>query len=180
MGVFNALGSVAAIMAKSAKYDAAYSPVLGAVFIIGGMIGSAIFGIWVEKTKKYKLATILICLLSTLMMGMLILSFALKSVLFTAFMCLFIGVVMIPIMPVGFDFALELTFPVGESMSTGFLFSMGQFWGIIFTVMTSGLVTDYGFNGTLISGGVMMVCCAIALGLSFMVKEDLRRKKMEE
>ena len=180
MGVFNALGSVAAIMAKSAHYDAAYSPVLGAVFIIGGMIGSALFGIWVEKTKRYKLATILICVLSTIMMGLLIVSFAIRSVGFTAGMCLCIGLVMIPIMPVGFDFVLELTFPVGEAMSTGLLFSMGQLWGIVFTVMTTGLVTDYDFNGTLISGGVMMICCGVAAALSFFMKEDLRRKKMEQ
>ena len=31
------------------------------MFIIGGLIGSAVFGIWVEKRKKYKLSVMIIC-----------------------------------------------------------------------------------------------------------------------
>lgn len=32
-----------------------------------------------------------------------------------------IGLILIPIIPIGFEFACEITFPIGEAMSGGFL-----------------------------------------------------------
>ena len=43
---------------------------------------------------------------------------------------------MVPIMAVAFDFGVELTYPIGESYSTGLLLSTGQFFGIIYTVIS--------------------------------------------
>ena len=47
---------------------------------------------------------------------------------------------MVPIMAVAFDFGVELTYPIGESFSTGVLLSAGQFFGIIYTVVSSVLI----------------------------------------
>lgn len=37
---------------------------------------------------------------------------------------------MIPIMAVGFELGVEVTHPVGESVTTGFLMSTGKIFGI--------------------------------------------------
>ena len=39
-------------------------------------------------------------------------------------------------MAVAFDFGVELTYPIGESYSTGLLLSSGQFFGIIYTIIS--------------------------------------------
>jgi hypothetical protein len=49
----------------------------------------------------------------------------------TTLFCFIIGFSMIPIMPVGFDLGVEITYPVDESMSVGFLMICGQTFGII-------------------------------------------------
>lgn len=40
-------------------------------------------------------------------------------------------------MAVSFDFAVELTYPVGESFSSGVIMSAGQIGGIAYTLLTS-------------------------------------------
>jgi hypothetical protein len=44
---------------------------------------------------------------------------------------------MVPIMAVSFDFGVELTYPIGESFSTGVLLSSGQAFGILYTILSS-------------------------------------------
>ena len=44
---------------------------------------------------------------------------------------------MVSIMAVSFDFAVELTFPIGESFSSGVIMGGGQVAGIVFTLVTS-------------------------------------------
>ena len=45
-------------------------------------------------------------------------------------------------MAVAFDFAVEMTYPIGESFSTGMLMSSGQIFGIIFTIITGQIIED--------------------------------------
>lgn len=49
---------------------------------------------------------------------------------------------MVPIMAVSFDFGVELSYPVGESYSTGVIISTGQLFGIIYTVIASVLIDN--------------------------------------
>ena len=46
--------------------------------------------------------------------------------------CLLVGASMIPIMAVGFELGVELSFPIDESYSTGLLMFAGQLLGIIY------------------------------------------------
>lgn len=83
-------------------------------------------------------------------------------------------------MAVAFDFGVEITYPVGESFSTGLLMSAGQFFGIIYTVIASELLEHLGADGGTYSFLFMSVAAFIGTCFSFMVKNDLRRFKMEE
>lgn len=97
----------------------------GAVFIVGGIIGSAVFGVFVELKKKYKLSIIVITILSVLSTVAAIFSFISGKSWFTAICCFIIGFSMIPIMVVGFELGVEVTYPIDESYSTGLLMSFG-------------------------------------------------------
>lgn len=57
-------------------------------------------------------------------------------------LCFILGGFMFPIMVTAFDFGVELTYPVGESMSVGVLMSAGQIFGIVYTVICSILMTN--------------------------------------
>ena len=104
----------------------------GAVFIIGGIVGSAVFGIWVELKKTYKLSVIIISVLSVGSTIATAFAFTSGSSSLVTASCFVIGFSMIPIMAVGFELGVEVTFPIDESYSTGLLMFAGQFLGIIY------------------------------------------------
>lgn len=97
----------------------------GAVFIIGGLIGSAAFGVWVEIKKTYKLSVIIISALSIVSMVATGFSFISQKSGLVAFCCFVVGFSMIPIMAVGFELGVEVTYPIDESYSTGLLMFAG-------------------------------------------------------
>ena len=65
-GVFNTLGTIINEATAQYGFTSDDASVFGALFIIGGIIGSVCFGIYVESTRKYKLAVGLISLFSTI------------------------------------------------------------------------------------------------------------------
>lgn len=64
-----------------------------------------------------------------------------RIVMLSYAICFFQGFVSIPISSVGMDLGVELTYPIGESFSTGILMSAGQIFGIIYTLICSTELT---------------------------------------
>ncbi|XP_076834136.1 choline/ethanolamine transporter flvcr2a isoform X4 [Brachyhypopomus gauderio] len=113
---------------------------IGLTIVIAGMVGSLICGIWLDKTKTYKL----------FMTGYL---------------------------PLGFEFAVELTHPESEGTSSGLLNCSAQVFGIIFTIC-QGKIIDY--YGTL--AGNIFLCVFLLLGtiITAFIKADLRRQRSNQ
>lgn len=74
---------------------------------------------------------------------------------------------MVPIMAVAFDYGVELTYPIGESFSTGLLLSAGQVFGIIYTVVSSVLIEDKGQTGSLVTYLILAIACSVATILCY-------------
>ena len=137
LGANNTVGTVIGEIAPALGYDDIYSSLFGALFIIGGCIGCGVFGTIVEKHQCYKKATIVSCFFSTLLF---VLLHSLLHYIYgwlICILCFVLGGFMFPIMVIAFDFGVELTYPIGESMSVGILMSSGQIFGIIYTVICS-------------------------------------------
>lgn len=95
-------------------------------------MGSAAFGIWVELKKTYKLSVIVISAISILSTVATAFSFTSGKSWLVTLSCFIIGFSMIPIMAVGFELGVEVTYPIDESYSTGLLMFAGQFLGIVY------------------------------------------------
>lgn len=119
------------------------SSLFGALFIGGGILGSALFGVYVEITKQYKRALLGIGFFSVVFLILNLAFIESKSVITYAFICLGLGASTVPIMAISFDFGVELSYPIEESYSTGVIMSFGQFFGVIFTVTTGTLYQNY-------------------------------------
>lgn len=50
-GIFNCLGTVMGEASDAFGFSADDASLFGALFIVGGIVGSAIFGVWVEITR---------------------------------------------------------------------------------------------------------------------------------
>ncbi|XP_042357308.1 feline leukemia virus subgroup C receptor-related protein 2 isoform X2 [Plectropomus leopardus] len=147
---------------------------IGLTIVIAGMAGSLICGIWLDKTKTYKQTTLAVYLLS--LIGMLVYTFTLNLghlwlVFITAGV---LGFFMTGYLPLGFEFAVELTFPESEGTSSGLLNCSAQIFGIIFTISQGKIIDRW---GTL--AGNIFLCIFLLIGavLTGFIKSDLRRQK---
>ncbi|KAM7060745.1 tubulinyl-Tyr carboxypeptidase 2-like isoform 2-T3 [Acridotheres tristis] len=145
---------------------------IGLTLVVAGMVGSIICGLWLDYTKTYKQTTLIVYILSfigllvftfTLDLGYLIVVFVTGGVL---------GFFMTGYLPLGFEFAVEITYPESEGTSSGLLNASAQIFGIVFTLVQGKLTTDYSPRA-----GNIFLCAWIFVGiiLTALIKSDLRR-----
>eukprot|EP00064_Thunnus_orientalis_P014808 superscaffoldBa00002634_g14855 len=147
---------------------------IGLTIVIAGMVGSLICGIWLDKTKTYKQTTLIVYILS--LVAMLVYAFTLnQGHLWVVFLTAgLLGLFMTGYLPLGFEFAVELTYPESEGTSSGLLNCSAQIFGIIFTISQGKIIDNW---GTL--AGNIFLCIFLLIGtvLTGFIKSDLRRQK---
>uniref|UniRef100_A0A8C2BW57 Choline/ethanolamine transporter FLVCR1 n=1 Tax=Cyprinus carpio TaxID=7962 RepID=A0A8C2BW57_CYPCA len=145
---------------------------IGLTLVVAGMFGSILCGIWLDRTKTYKLTTLIVYVLSFI--GMVVFTFTLNlgNLLVIFFTAGVLGFFMTGYLPIGFEFGVEITYPESEGTSSGLLNAFAQVFGIIFTLIQGQLTTDYGP----LSGNIFL-CAWILLGivLTALIKSDLKR-----
>ncbi|MED6264660.1 Feline leukemia virus subgroup C receptor- protein 2, partial [Characodon lateralis] len=132
---------------------------IGLTIVFAGMAGSLICGLWLDKTKTYKQTTLVVYILS--LVGLLVYTFILNlghlwAVFVTAGV---LGFFMTGYLPLGFEFAVELTFPESEGISSGLLNCSAQIFGIVFTIGQGKLIDKW---GTL--AGNVFLCSFLLIG----------------
>ncbi|KAL4613171.1 feline leukemia virus subgroup C receptor-related protein 2 [Arapaima gigas] len=150
---------------------------IGLTLVVAGMLGSLLCGIWLDKTKTYKQTTLAVYLLS--FVGMLVYAFTLNlGHLWVVFITAgVLGFFMTGYLPLGFEFAVELTYPESEGTSSGLLNCSAQVFGIIFTIAQGKLIDHF---GTL--AGNIFLCVFLFLGtiMTGFIKSDLRRQRANQ
>ena len=81
----------------------------------------------------------------------------------------------IAIIPVGFSFACELTYPVSEPLSNGILMLVSQFGGFVVTILAN-LIEAFDHTGNDVLY-MFIIQMTIALIMTFFIEEDLQRTK---
>ncbi|TGZ58314.1 hypothetical protein CRM22_009688 [Opisthorchis felineus] len=145
---------------------------IGFTMIVAGILGSVLAGIWLDKTKKYRLVILIIYAIALVWMcgftGLLLLERI--DVAFVA--AFFLGLAMTGFLPIGFEFAAELTYPADEGLTSGLLNASAQIFGIIFITSASHMVGLYDVKYT---NTYLTVLLAVGFIILLIVKEDLRR-----
>uniref|UniRef100_UPI00358E7693 heme transporter FLVCR1-like isoform X2 n=1 Tax=Myxine glutinosa TaxID=7769 RepID=UPI00358E7693 len=146
---------------------------IGLTIVLMGMVGSIICGLWLDKTKTYKQTTLFVYILT--FAGMVFFTFTLEISLPTTFVTAgALGFCMTGYLPLGFEFAAELTYPESEGTSSGLLNASAQAFGMIFTLVQGKLITDYSpTEGNIFIFSFLFVGCI----LTAFIKSDLRRQK---
>lgn len=107
---------------------------IGLVIILTGIAGSLVAGFWLDRTKFFKSTSLAIYLMSAV--GMLVFTFTLNLghiwiVFVTAGL---LGFFMTGYLPVGYEFAAEITFPESEGTASGLLTASAMCFGIVMTL----------------------------------------------
>ncbi|XP_024606961.1 feline leukemia virus subgroup C receptor-related protein 1 isoform X2 [Neophocaena asiaeorientalis asiaeorientalis] len=80
-------------------------------------------------------------------------------------------------LPLGFEFAVEITYPESEGTSSGLLNAAAQIFGILFTLAQGKLTSDYSPKG-----GNIFLCVWMFVGiiLTALIKSDLKRHNINK
>lgn len=147
---------------------------IGLTIVIAGMVGSLICGIWLDRTKTYKQTTLAVYSMS--LVGMIVYAATLSlGHLWVVFITAgSLGFFMTGYLPLGFEYAVELTYPESEGTSSGLLNCSAQVFGIIFTICQGKIIDHF---GTL--AGNIFLCVFLLIGtiMTGVIKSDLRRQK---
>uniref|UniRef100_A0A3Q0S823 Choline/ethanolamine transporter FLVCR1 n=1 Tax=Amphilophus citrinellus TaxID=61819 RepID=A0A3Q0S823_AMPCI len=145
---------------------------IGLTLVVAGMVGSILCGLWLDRTKLYKITTLIVYILSFL--GMLVFTFTLDldNIYLVFITAGILGFFMTGYLPLGFEFGVEITYPESEGTSSGLLNAFAQIFGIIFTLIQGKLTTDHGPLA-----GNLFLCAWIFLGiiLTALIKSELKR-----
>jgi purine-cytosine permease-like protein len=85
----------------------------------------------------------------------------------------FLGLFVIPLAPVSYAFAVELTFPVPEQVSNGIIILPAKFFGTALGI-TCGIISQKNPQYAL---GIFSINALLSFLASLYIKEDLRRLK---
>jgi len=110
------------------------------VMVATGVFGVLLFGFVLDKTKAYKLTAILLLSLSTFVITIFGITMQLRRMWINFLTIGTLGFTMIGFLPVGYELAAEMTYPVSEAISSGLLNISAQVFSIIMTFTVEALM----------------------------------------
>ncbi|KAL7858412.1 hypothetical protein AOLI_G00185140 [Acnodon oligacanthus] len=121
-------------------YSSDFAGLCGALFIVFGVIGAGLLGLFVDKTKKFTEATkINMCLTSLACSAFAVVSQMREQKAVVLAVCALFGLFGFAIYPVAMELSVECSYPVGEATSAGLIFISGQIQSIIYIVLLQAL-----------------------------------------
>jgi len=169
-GVYSALGAIISFLAAP-YYSLDETTYLGAGFLISGIIASFVVGVILDKFRCYKKAQIWLTIQSIVAQAVFFYSLPSRNFALAFFNASVIGASLLPISVVSFTLGAELTYPMHESLSAGYLLTWSQFFGVI-VAYVAGYLTDINPNYANLLLVILLLC---AVPFAFLTKETLGR-----
>lgn len=118
-------------MTSPYQYTISDNSIFCLAFLIAGIFNSFFLGTILDKYQNYKTLNIIICFGSAITIAFLAFALPLKSrTLLTTVMAL-IGAFLIPMLSVGYAYAVELAYPLPEPLINGMLATGSLLWGAV-------------------------------------------------
>ena len=150
---------------------------LGFAFLISGLPGTVLIGLWLDKTFAYKKGTIFLVGFAFFAQGgfTLYVEFG-KDIHWLFPIIVLFGFFGTSLLPLGFEFAAELTYPVPEGTSAGLLNTSAQLCGIILIAIVGVIIEKF----SVLCGNVILVgALLVAVGILPFIKSDLQRNRID-
>lgn len=143
LGIFNMITTYIELIVipKSSVFDATFAGILGALMLIGGIVGCVVIPGLSDKYQKRKIFLLITMGLATL--SLFVITFTSDAIILLLFGFLF-GFGLLAAAPVALEYAVEITHPIPEATSNGMLMMVGQIGGILFILGLEGFTTSSG------------------------------------
>uniref|UniRef100_A0A183BLZ8 MFS domain-containing protein n=1 Tax=Globodera pallida TaxID=36090 RepID=A0A183BLZ8_GLOPA len=146
----------------------------GVLIVLSGMLGSVTCGYILDKTHHFKATTLVVYLFSFFGMVLFTLTLAKVPIWGLFIISILLGFFMTGYLPLGFEFAAELTFPIAEGTTSGLLNGSAQAFGI---GMTFGMGLVMQSLSIFWCNFIMSLFLLIGFLLTAIIKSDLRRQR---
>ncbi|KAF8367665.1 hypothetical protein PRIPAC_85494, partial [Pristionchus pacificus] len=173
-GVFYAVSTLLAQITKPFFPDATSEiGTLGLLIVVAGMGGSVVGGFVLDRFKKFKLTTLGVYLFSCFGMTCLTFTLSFKELWIVYANGILMGFFMTGYLPIGFEFAAEITFPAAEGTVGGLLNAAAQVFGIALTSGAGELANSVSVFACNLTLSIVLLVGTI---LTVLIREDLKRQ----
>ncbi|BHF81553.1 Feline leukemia virus subgroup C receptor-related protein 2 [Sparganum proliferum] len=150
---------------------------IGFTMVISGLVGSIVAGVVMERTGHYRRVVIIFYALSVVSFGFYIGSIYTRQISVIFFAMFMLGFFQSGFLPLGVEYAAEITYPVNEGLSSGILNMTEHICGIFITLVSTVLFNQY---GGLAANLFMLATLVLAAIPSFFLKDDLKRQRAQQ
>lgn len=169
------LSAIVSALTKPYGFKGTDNALFAVVFIVTGLVGTVFAGIMLDKYRKYKISIILIAIVAMIAYGLTYLTLPTGVAGYFAANLGLVGFGTLPVIPVCFAFAVELTYPIQEAMSNGMMVLPSKIYASLMGI-AGGKLCEYSPKYALILFAANAVISFVA---SLFVKEDLRRLSLK-
>uniref|UniRef100_A0A915B322 Choline/ethanolamine transporter FLVCR1 n=1 Tax=Parascaris univalens TaxID=6257 RepID=A0A915B322_PARUN len=174
VGVFYAVSTLLSQMVLHYYPDEqATTGTIGLLIVLAGMVGSVVCGIVLDKFHHYKLTTVVVYTFSFVGMVLFTFTIDLGQIWYIFVIAALLGFFMTGYLPIGFEFAAEITFPIAEGTTSGLLNASAQVFGVLMTMVMGHVIHSVNIFVCNISLSAFLLIGAILTGV---IKSDLRRQ----
>jgi len=147
---------------------------IGLSIVLSGMAGSMCCGMILDKTHAFKTTTLVVYFMSFVGMIVYMSTMSCGYIVVVYFTACLLGFFMTGYLPLGFEFAAEITFPESEGTSSGLLNASAQVFGIFCTMAAEQLLSRTGND--LLANGMLAGVLLLGTILTAFIKADYRRQ----
>ena len=137
-GVYSALGTIISYLADP-YYNLNEITYIGIVFLLAGVIGSILMGILLDKFTCYRKALIWLTFQSILAQAALFYSLPARNLPIILINACILGASLLPVGVIAATLGAEITFPMHESLSAGYIGTCSTFLSALISYITSYL-----------------------------------------
>ncbi len=171
LGIFNGLTTWIEAIIRPRGFTPSDAGMLGALMIAGGLMGAVILPALSDKQRKRQ-PYLMLAFLGAIP-GLIGLTFAQSGLLLFGSAVL-LGFFLVSAMPIGMQYAAEITYPTPEGTSNGLIQLFGQGAVVYVYIMEAMKTSDGSFTPSLILALVLLV---ISAGLVTQMKDPLPDQK---
>ncbi|XP_076444900.1 choline/ethanolamine transporter flvcr2a-like [Babylonia areolata] len=146
---------------------------IGLTLVLAGIVGAIAAGVWLDRTLTFKGTSVGIYILTTASMAAFTFTLGLNHLWLVFLTAGLLGLTMTGYLPVGFEFAAELTFPESEGTSSGILNAVAQLLGIGMTMGMRAMTESVSVLWANITITIVLFCGVV---ITCFIKADLRRQ----
>jgi FLVCR family feline leukemia virus subgroup C receptor-related protein len=135
--ICTAMGAIVASLTKPYQYSSTANALSGGIFIVFGVLGSFLISVLLDKYQKFKITILGLAVLSVISTALATVTLPYRNVpLFLANVSV-MGFAAIPMTPIAFAFAVELTYPTPEAMSNGMMGLVNKIYGSVMSILAA-------------------------------------------